>query len=268
MTDPIKIRISSAAFMNGRLQVISSASSCLRNILLRKHGVDAGPIPEKYTVLGAINEERFEALFKKDERFDNVDREVWLEVSPRDGVVHRGRCDFLLRIKEQDTKAVFEMKSADSTNTRDNVIRKGLVAEKKSDNLAQLVTYMIASETTTGFLIYTWYKQELDEKGVAVWQPKEERSFRVDILDDGKILIDRKDTGYSVYDRYDHMQAQEKVLLEDVIWDRPKDWDHKFASPCKFCPWQTTCTAYENGDINSVVEFVEYAKTSVKGTRE
>lgn len=249
---PSKTYMSSSGFIHGRLQICSSSGSCLRNILLQANGIRTNAAP-KYAEMGKFNEDRFASEVAEDSNMVRADRECVLEIVVRDGCSVRGRADFVCYHEGQSVPYVVELKSADSPRTHTEVFKKGKV---KTDNLAQVVTYMIAVKTTVGQLIYTFFERDEENRLIKT----DERLFAIDISETGAILVDNRDSGFTVNDRLERLQIEADVVEQSIVWDRPKDWDFKFGSPCTFCTWNKVCMSYDNGDINSGAEFVSAAK--------
>lgn len=255
-----RISVSSSGFLQGKLQVISSNSACLRNLLF----IDANirtPFPEHIRLIGALNEVRFEEKIRSDPRVANIRREETMEANVNNSTKLRGRCDIICDVPSENNTVIFELKSATSSRTLNDVIRKGKV---KSDNLAQLVTYMLISKAAYGFLIYTYYKTAEGKAPEAT----AERAFKVTIDGGGGILIDGESSGFTVEHRMAGILAAADVLENGTIWDRPKDWDIKWKSPCTYCAFAPVCDRYDSGFIGSTVEFVNEARQLIEGIKE
>lgn len=250
-----KIHGSSSAFAWGRIVFTEYKGGCLRTILLNSYGVREGDIQEKYKILGALNEERHEEILK--ESGVKYDREFVVKqaVPSNPTVSFSGRVDFVQHL--DSGIVVEELKSTDNKNKLREVIKNGTWV---TENLAQLVSYMVALRTPIGRLIYTYY--DLD-KTTGKYEAKKDRAFEVVIDDAGRICVDSAPTRFTVHDQIAHTQAAAKVIETGEIWDRPYHWNMPFKSPCIYCPFSGTCDAYDAGAIKDVTDFVMSAKKDI-----
>lgn len=255
-----KLYGSSAAFLWGRVVFTDHKTGCLRNILLQSQGVREGDIAEKYKAIGALNEERHEQVLK--DANIKYDREfaVKQSVPAYPTVSVSGRVDF---VRHMDNGIIIdELKATESKNKLREVLKNGHFV---TENLAQLVGYMVALQTTQGRLVYAYYEIP---KGGTTHEFKKERAFEVIIDDAGRICVDTTPTQFTVYDQIAHTKAAAKVIRDMEIWDRPYMWSVPFKSPCQWCPFKATCDRYDAGQITDVTEFVKSAKSDLLTKQE
>lgn len=236
--------------MQGRLVITEVPSGCLRNVLLNAHGVRDNSIDPCHVIRGAFNEEEFEK--KLQAAGTPYEREVSLrsEVPGFSNVLFSGRFDFSIT-GPQGGRYIIELKSTESKN-RLKSIKGGFY---KIYNLAQLVAYMIETNTTAGSLIYTYFEKSGDK-----YIQKYERELKVTIDSHGMVAVNSIPSGYSVHDQLLHRVTAAKVITEGLIWDRPYKWAEKWSSPCSLCAFKQTCTKVDSGSIEGVSAFVEDAK--------
>lgn len=253
---PNTLRASSSGFAWGDIIYTTYKSACLRKILVQSRGYDAAINP-KYTLVGALNEERHaSALTGKTIRFR---REVAFEDDLVHGIRIMGHCDFALLDDEGVVDCVEELKSVTSKNTYRTVIKNGVYLV---ENLAQLISYMIAMRCPDGRLIYTYWEQvdaDGDELDPANWTASEERRFEVHIDDFGRINVDGEPTRYTVQDQIAHRVQAAVAIATGKVPQRPHNWDAPFASPCAYCPFAAACTKWDSGEIESDEAFVKMA---------
>jgi hypothetical protein len=248
---------SSSAFMLGELVVTEYESGCLRAILLASEGART-PIPSIYEKVGAAHEEWYETQLKQDPRLITYTREVPIKfpVPGVEGVLYSGRID-VLSAYDKAGIVLHETKGTISKNTRLSVIRKGKV---KLNHLAQLVSYMIAKETTKGKIVAGYYEQA--EDGTLIHQ--EGREFKVEIDNDGSILVDGVPTGYSVFDQINHRTAAAKVLVGDSVPARPDKHDQKWGGPCGNCFNRENCDKFDRGEIDGREAFIAAGREAAR----
>jgi len=259
MRNPLKLYPSSSAFMLGELVVTDYDSGCLRSILLQANGART-QIPEIYMKVGAAHEDWYEeTVLKKDARIITYATEVpiKLPIEGVEGVVYSGRMDVLAAHEKVGT-VIHETKGTISKNTRLSVIRKGMV---KLNQLAQLVSYMIAKECTRGKLVVGYYEEDGD--GTLVHQ--EGRDFKVEIDDSGAILVDSVPTGYSAMDQLRHRNAAARVLASgEVVAARPDKWDQKWGGPCGNCNFREVCDKFDRGELGGKNEFIDAGRAAAR----
>lgn len=236
--------------------VTEYSSGCFRQAFIGSKGIRTD-IPETYARVGAAHEVRHEAELKLDLSVVSFEREVPIKVPVpgHDDIMYSGRADFIVQHKAVG-KVIHETKGTISKNTRLKVIRKGLI---KVNQLAQLVSYMITEQTCYGELVAGYYEE--DEQGQLVWQ--EGRTFKVKIDDEGTILVDGLPSGYTVYDQIAHRTESARVIVEEVVGDRPSGWENPYAGPCAWCTFKATCAKFDLGAM-STEEFLDSAKADVQ----
>jgi CRISPR/Cas system-associated exonuclease Cas4 (RecB family) len=249
MSTNLKIRGSESAFMWGRLVFTDYDTGCLRKILLRSRGV-RGLVQEFHNERGKT----YEAIYES--RYDACSREVPVQVAVDDvaGVDFAGRVDLV--VGAGAGAVVHELKSTESKNVLRQVIKSGIY---KTENLAQLISYMAAIGTSSGKLAYAYM-----EKGInGVYQIKNERSFDIQIDAFGRIVVDGRPSKWTVHDQLAHQFAAAKVVATGEVFDRPANWSAAFGSPCSYCPFKVTCAKWDAGDLKTTDEFVESGKGDV-----
>lgn len=251
----LKVRGSEAGFMLGRLVYTDYDTACLRKILLRSRDVRQ-PIPVLHTNRGPIYERKFGTELRK--QFDSVAEEcaVVVPVDGVDGVSFSGKLDYF--VSGPSGSCVYELKSTESKNVLRNVIKQGIY---KTENLAQLISYMIAKGTDQGQLSYAYMEKDKNDE----YQIKAERKFKISIDNYGRILVDSKPSRFTVFDQISHTQHAAKVIKDGTIWDRPTGYQNAFGSPCQYCPFKSTCDSWDTGAIEKVDDFVNIARSSILG---
>ncbi len=240
---------SSSAFAWGRLVFTDSKAGCIRNILLQSHGVREGSIPEKYKIMGAANEARYNKILADSGIKYDQERPIKHAVAAVPSVLFSGRADFIRYL--DSTVVVDELKSMDSKNKAREVLKHG---NWTPENLAQLIAYMVGMQTPDGRLIYTQF-----EDG----EPTKERAFEIVIDEAGRICVDGAPTKFTVYDQIAHLNAAARAIENNEIWERPYNWNAPFKSPCGYCPFKATCDKFDAGEIKDVQAFVMSAKEDI-----
>lgn len=239
--------------MVGTAVVTKYNSGCLRSILIQSHGIREGEIAELYQRCGSTAEEQHAAdLTAQGTPFT---REVVLKAQLSKNVEYSGRADFVCQVPGVGT-VVDECKGHTSKNTRRDVIRKG---EYNLSYLAQLVSYMARLRTQMGRLVCGYYEE--DAAGALIRQ--EERTFKVEIDDEGVILVDGTSSGYSVADLLAHQKAVVDVLENQTVGPRPDKADLKYGGPCSYCPFKAACDQYDVTG-GTTEEFLAAARTAVE----
>lgn len=227
----------------------ASSSNCLRMVLLRDKGVQlpADAKSKKVFLVGHMNEDLFERDYLTD--VEDVEKEKEVEIGLSDNVDFVGHCDFAC------PGILYELKSC----TSDNTYRKVFIENKyKKENLIQLATYMLMTETTDGFLCYTSYTDKLQYKTLdkhdddaittlAEESERETRFIRVAFTDEGKVLADDADSGIMVQDILEFQNAAISVLENDAVYpDRPEPFDsNERYTACYNCPLNQVCARWE-----------------------
>jgi hypothetical protein len=242
MTKKLEVRGGNSAFFKDGRFITHDQSGCPRMVLLRHHGVEApvGDIRTQKTFnIGYMNED----LFVKH----------WLPNTPTliDGAVREpvlDEVDFVGHIDVQTADVVFELKSVSSRSTWDLVKKGGY----KVGNLAQCVNYMLAKQVTKGYLVYSLYAYVAGLELPDIF-------IEITIDDNGNILVNDKQTGFSLENIVADRTEKAKVLRDDSIFpERPVNQDG--TSSCKYCPFKTVCDAFDKGKVKSTDSFLKKAK--------
>lgn len=227
----------------------ASSSNCLRMILLRDKGVQAQPDAKskKVFLVGHLNED----LFEQDHFADRTDivKEMEVQVGLCDNVDFVGHCDFAV------DGHIYELKSCTSDNTYKKVFIEG---KYKKENLIQLATYLLMTETVEGYLCYTSYVDKIQYKSLdkldeadipqlATESKRETVFIHVTFSDDGKVLVNDADSGIKVENIIEFQEAAINVLKNDIVYpDRPEPFDSndRFTA-CSSCALNNVCTRWE-----------------------
>ena len=227
----------------------ASSSNCLRMVLLRDKGVQSQPDArsKKVFAVGHLNEDLFERDYLS--KTPDVTKEMEVHVELSAGVVFVGHCDFAA------PGLLYELKSC----TSDNTYKKVFIENKyKKENLIQLATYLLMTETPEGYLCYTSYTDTIQYKSLdklseadipqlAEESERETRFIHVTFSDDGKVLVEGDDTGIKVEDILEFQEAAVNVLENDIVYpDRPEPFDSadRFTA-CSSCALNNVCTRWE-----------------------
>ena len=247
----IKYYPSSSGFLVGGLAVTKYNNGCLRSILIQSHGIREEGIAQLHIDCGARHEETHEAELKV-QGVPYV-REMVIKAELKPGVEYSGRADFVCQ--ESVGTVVDECKGHTSKNTRRDVIRKG---EYNVGYLAQLCSYMVRLRTQYGRLVCGYY----EEDDLGRLHRQEERTFKVEIDDDGSILVDGASSGYGVADLLAHQTEAIRVLETQEIAARPDKAGLKFGGPCSFCPFKAACDSYD-ATGGSTEDFLALARVAI-----
>lgn len=246
----VKVRGSSSAFMWGRTVHTDYSSGCLRAIYLASKGVK-DTIDESHSIRGELNEDTYEQeLIKQGLPYQ---RELTISGSLSiDPDYHfSGRIDFLVG------GVVHELKSSES-KSRLPAIKKG---EWSTNNLAQTVAYMDQMNVTEGKLVYSYWVRD---KKNGEYQKSLETPLDISIDNYGRIGVNSKPTQYTVYDLYAHQYHVIKVQRDDIIWERPHNYDLLWGSPCGYCPFKDACNKWDNEELgDSPSSFVTEAMKGI-----
>ncbi len=226
-----------------------SKAGCVRNILLQSHHVRESSIPEKYKIMGAANEARYGKILKESGIKYDVEKPIKYALTAVPSVMFSGRADFIRYLDSQIV--VDELKSMDSKNKAREVIKNG---NWVPENLAQLISYMVATQTPDGRLIYTQF-----EDG----EPTKERAFEIVIDEAGRICVDGTPTKFTVYDQIAHLNLAARLIENNEVGERPYNWNAPFKSPCGYCPFKATCDKFDAGELKDVNAFVMSANEDI-----
>lgn len=242
---------SNSAFMLGGVVVTKYNNGCLRSILIQSHDIREGAIPQLYIDCGAEHERVHEAELKA--KGTSYIREMVIKAQLTSDVEYSGRADFVCH--EAVGIIVDECKGHTSKNTRRDVIRKG---EYNISYLAQLVSYMVRLRAQKGRLVCGYYEE--DPFGKLCRQ--EERTFKVEVDDDGSILVDGASSGYGVADLLAHQREAVRVLETQEVSARPDKANLRFGGPCSTCPFKAACDVYDTAG-GSTEDFLESARVAI-----
>lgn len=232
------IRGSMSAFQWGRTVYTTYSTGCLRAILIKNKSGVKNDIDQSHQVRGHHNEDMYEKHLQ--EQGLSYQREV--EVAHGD---FSGHIDFVVE------GCVVELKSSQS-KSRKAAIKKG---EYSIENLAQAVSYMMAIKTVNGKLIYSFWEPTAD----GALEYKFNYVHKILLDDFGRIWLNDEVTKWTVYDLLAHQHYAIKVQAENLVHDRPHNWDLAWGSPCKFCPFAKACDAYDAGEIEGADALIEMA---------
>jgi hypothetical protein len=263
---PNNFRLSSSAFLWGRLVFTDYNTGCFRKILAASQNVRT-PVNPKYGRLGKWNEDRYADYLTSCGGVEGTsffrETEVKRVSSKVPGVTISGHADFIFIGADGKTARVDELKSVTSKNVRRDVIKNG---KFKTENLAQLVAYMGELDCVHGKLIYSYYENTESDP----YAPKlvDERTFVVHIDDYGRIEVDGEPTKFTAYDVIAHRNVAVSIIGSHTIRERPYMHDAPFGSPCHFCEFKPACDANDSGEIEGAVAFVERARKLVGGKKD
>lgn len=218
-------------------------------VLLRDKGIQL-PIDaktKKVFLVGGLNEDLFERDYLSDT--SNVTKEMEVQVGLSDNVVFVGHVDLHI------PGLIYELKSCTSDNTYKKVFVEG---KYKKENLIQLATYLLMTETPEGYLCYTSYTDKIqyksldkiDETVIPQLAEESEREtvfIPVTFSDDGKVLANSADSDIKIEDILEFQEAAVNVLENDVVYpDRPEPFDpnDRFTA-CSSCPLNSVCSTWE-----------------------
>lgn len=269
---------SSAGFLTGGgLAVTKYESGCLRGVLAKKNGART-KFPSILAEMGAKFEELSEVWLRDNYPDWDLAVEEVLK-GPCVGLPEEtfsGRKDFTLR--KDGTTIIVECKSMMSSTSRLNVIRKGIM---NPSQIAQLISYMIQEKQTKGMMMFGYY--EIDPETGEMWCPNAFRDqgnikkanfavYRVEITDEGKILIEDQEFEYDVYQCIEHRNAVMDVLKNKTVGLRPFKSHEEYSSPCNYCVFKDVCTDYDtsviSGDPMTADKFIENCITAASNKAE
>jgi hypothetical protein len=239
--------------MWGRTVFTDHSSGCLRSIYLKNKGIKT-PFDETHTIRGKMNEDDYERQLKEKGIEYTREYKILEPVTGFHDCYFTGSVDFL--VDGPQCSEVHELKSTQS-KSRYYAIKRG---EWVTENLAQAVAYMTYANTVVGKLVYTFWEAP---KGKTDLEPKFDYVHEILIDNAGRINLNSVPTRYTVYDVLAHQHAALKVLQDDLIWDRPHNWDLPWGSPCTHCPFKASCDAYDSGVIEGAVAFVDHVNSSL-----
>jgi hypothetical protein len=237
--------------MWGRTVFTDHSGACLRSILIKSKGVTT-PFDETHTIRGKLNEDAYEERLKKAGTDYTREHKILEPVVGFSDGYFTGSVDFL--VDGPQCSEVHELKSTQSKN-RYYAIKRG---EWVTENLAQAVAYMTYYGTVHGKLIYAYWEPN---KKTQELELKYEHEHKILIDCHGRINLNSEPTRYTVYDVLAHQHAALDVLANDIVWDRPHNWDLMWGSPCAHCPFKASCDAYDSGEIEGAVALVDHVNS-------
>ena len=275
MTKRLRVYPSSAAFMWGRVVFTEYASGCLRRILLDANGVRE-PFNPIHSERGELNEDLFEEKLRERGEVTYQREKPFRESIPTTSCQLSGRIDFNIIYDDPAVpggKVVVphELKSTESESQRKSRIQYG---KWGLNNVAQLVVYLLVEGVDRGVLQYTFFERTAD--GLVAAKPiqrprsirKTEAAYDVRILGDSYVEVGGSKTQFTAFDVLDHVYWAAKVIEDDIVWERPANYDLKFGSPCTFCPFKNTCNKWDNGVLSTASEFIEDARCELSTFHE
>ncbi len=248
---PIKLNGSSSAFAKGAMVYSKYSTGCIRNILLKSHGVRE-ELKQSTQGLGLQNEDAYGAKLVSDGR-TILARELPIvgESAIASDAIFSGRFDY--QVATPLGPQIVELKSTQSKNKLAE-LKKGVYTV---ENLAQTVAYVVETGSTGGAqLVYTHYKYDAQN----VYQPTYERSFDISFSASGSILVDGVASGFFVRDLYAHQALVYVHLSENRVGPRPYNYESQWASPCTYCPFKKACQGYDENPLSTTESFINQAK--------
>ena len=260
----LKYYPSQAAFVVGEEVVTGYPSGCPRNILFASYGIRTESIPEVYQTVGAMNELRHQADLLADSSIVEAEAEVPVRgpIYGSDTVEYSGRIDFWVT-HEDGTEVPHECKATVSRAGFQSMKRN---AAPKVNHLAQLVSYMLQTETQDAQLVYGYYQYpwSIDHDAPNL-ECTDSVTFDVRIEDSGTITVGGKPTIYTAQDQLKHMQLAVKTLTENKLTNRPAS-ENAWSNPCNLCPFSNTCDKVDAGltDLEEILMSAEEDITKVE----
>jgi hypothetical protein len=232
----------SAFFKDGKFHTDSQVG-CPRITLLRRHGVEEPVLnirTQKTFAIGHLNEELFIKHYLPNEF---VRREGEVKVPITENIDFEGHIDVEIE------GMLFELKSVSSNNTWKLVKDGGY----KLANLAQAVNYMLARQLQKGYLVYSLYAYVAGIDLPDVF-------LEIDIDDDGSVLVNKKQTGYTLENIVLDRQAKASVLETDTVYPERPINPGGDKSPCHYCPFKVTCDKFDKKEITDTHSFLNHAR--------
>ena len=91
--------------------------------------------------------------------------------------------------------------------------------------------------------------------------------FQVDIDNDGKIMLNEKETGWTLDDIIEDRKLKAEVLEKNEVYPkRPSSTSSK--SPCHYCPFKALCDKWDKGSIKTTEDFLGQAKEIVNAAEK
>lgn len=258
-----QLRGGNSSIMKNGVLYGASSSNCLRMVLLRDKGVQSTPDArsKKVFALGHLNEDLFIEDHLKNR--DDLVKEMEVVVRISDNV------DFCGHIDIGTPGFLYELKSCSSDNTYKKVFVEG---GYKKENLIQLATYLLMTETEEGYLCYTSYVDKIQYKKLdkikeadilqlANDSERETVMLHVTFSEVGDVLIEGEESGVSVQDILEFQKNAVNILENASIYpDRPEPFEaNSRFTACYSCPLNNLCSLWEEKRF-STDKFVAEAK--------
>ena len=259
-----------------------TSSACLRAMFFRQFAGDCPVSPESdLTFAAGFAHEKVQVKWLEDNGFEvEADKEVVEPLS--DQVVFTGHVD----IFRKEPRTVYELKGITSENVFHKIFFK---RAPKPENVVQIVGYMLATETEIGYLRYasflflklfdttpemqkiakSWprptmkFKKDWDTQRWVITTRPDYCEFKIQIMENGDILIDDKRFEFTVQDLVRYRTAAVDVLENKSIPPAPKDIHKSKFAPCTQCAFKTPCKRWDDGDIKSADSLIEAGKEAI-----
>lgn len=245
-----------------------SHTSCPRINFLRQNNVNV-PVDETSEMtfaLGLANEQLVKKLLISNGIPFEMDVEIKYEL--REGVNFVGHEDFVLYPEGMDGRKIpKELKSISSTKMAEKVLINN---EYKTDNLCQLLSYMIGLNADMGHLHYVNYVWHTQKAVKNSWSVKPaHKVFIVTVDECGDVFVDGNKADFSILNVKEHLDiCAEMVKTGNLAMPKPvnpKEPFNDFASPCNFCKFVVACDKINSKLINSSEEFVNLCSIIAEG---
>jgi hypothetical protein len=234
------LRPSSAAFAINGTVVTDNHSSCPRGMIFKAELNKPDYIDPKYQIMGARGEDMYQADLEQLQPW--AFHKEYKVTDYFEGVKRNGRVDFL--VHHPDFRVACECKTTQSKAVFNEVFIYG---RPKIGHLAQVVFYLIMLEETRGKLIYRY------------WPTQEVKTFKVEVSDTGRLLIDGTASEYSVADQLSHqLMCVEAITTQDKPEKIP-------SRTCRYCLYKEECRAFDTADC-TIKEFIEEIKNDQDST--
>lgn len=234
------LRPSSSAFVIDGKVVTDNHGACPRHIIFKAEIAKPDHVEEKYQIMGARGEDMHQETLELTQPWPFHKEYVVKDVF--EGVKRSGRIDFL--VHHDGFRVPHECKTTQSKYVYNEVF---LRKRPKIGHLAQLVFYLIMLEETRGKLIYRF------------WPTQETNVFKVEVGDDGYLLIDGVRSMYSVMAQLSH-----QLVCVDAIVNQDQPLGIA-KSECKWCLYKEECRRFDatNATMKSFIEELKNDESSI-----
>lgn len=216
----LKIRPSSAAWMMGKSVITDTPSGCLRYLVLKKEHPKPDQIKPELQEMGEMGEKIYMKKLEETQPWP-FHRELPFEVPIEDGVI-KGRIDFITY--HDSFKVIHECKTSQSKDFNREVIGRGI---PKSNHIAQVVMYLLSLYETRAKLVALYYPT------------LKTRIFKIELMDNGMILVDNMPYLYTVSDQISHQLMSLEVQKSKELFERP------LGKACFYCIYKQECFNYD-----------------------